>query len=388
MADVPIIIVGGGAAGLSTAAALKQAGLDAIILDKDRQIGGTWARRYDRLHLHTTRWLSGLAHDPMPARLPRYPSRDQLVAYLRAYARRFDLKIVGGCSVQRVERAPGDTEPAWLVSSSCGTWRSQIVVIATGHYNRPIIPSWPGQDSYQGSFSHSVEYRNGLPYAGKRMLVIGAGNSGTEIATSLAEQGAAAVAISVRTPPPIVPRDPFGIPVQLTGILMSHLPAKLADLVGRTIAQLWLGDLTRYGLRPAAWLPFSAHHVPVIDVGFVRELKRGRVQVRPNIARFTPSGVLFADGNAEDFDGVIAATGFHTGLREMIDAPGVIDERGLPIAHSGQPTAQPGLYFMGYTEHLRGHLYEANRDSRQLAAHIRSYLRQSSLAPHPATLAT
>ncbi len=140
------------------------------------------------------------------------------------------------------------------------------------------------------------------------------------------------------------------------------------------VGWLALGDLTRYGIRPPAWRPYSARHVPVIDVGFVAELKRGRVQVRPNIVRFTSGGVVYEDGRAEDFDGVVAATGFRTGLGELLEAPGLLDGRGLPAFASGQPTAQPGLYFMGYTEHLRGHLYEANRDSRRLARIIGAYL--------------
>jgi putative flavoprotein involved in K+ transport len=374
MPDIPIVIVGGGAAGLSTAGALRHAGLDAVVLDKDRQIGGTWARRYDRLHLHTIRPLSGLAHFPIPRHLPRYLSRNQLVAYLRDYARRFDLKIIGGCAARKVRMASDRPRPAWVVESDCGTWRCRVVVIATGHYGIPVVPDWPGRAEYRGPLIHSLEYRNGRAYAGKRVLVIGAGNSGTEIAADLAEHGAALVAISIRTPPPIVPRDPFGTPIQRSGLLLSRLPPWVGDRVAQIIPRLVFGNLARYGIDTPAWLPYSARHVPVIDVGFVAALKRGQVHVRPNVDHFTPTGVVYVDGRAEDFDAVIAATGFKTGLPELLDAPGTLDERGFPAYPSGQPTAQPGLYFMGYTQHLRGHLYEANRDSRRLAGIIKAYL--------------
>src|SRR6185436_3140534 len=141
-----------------------------------------------------------------------------------------------------------------------------------------------------------------------------------------------------------VPRDPFGTPVQRSGLLLSRFPPRIADRLGRMVARLALGDLTRYGIGAPAWLPYSAHRVPVIDVGFVRQLKRGHIHVRPNVARFTPSGVVFADGRAEQFDGVIAATGFKTGLADLLDAPGALDARGFPAFPSGQPTSYPGLY--------------------------------------------
>jgi putative flavoprotein involved in K+ transport len=376
MSEVPIVIVGGGAAGLSAAVALKHVGLEAVVLDKDRQIGGTWARRYDRLHLHTIRSLSGLAHYPIPRHLPTYLARDQFVAYLRDYAKHFDLQIVGGCAVRKVRIESDGARPAWLVESDCGDWCCRVVVIATGHYNIPLLPEWPGQAEFQGALAHAAEYRSGRAYASKRVLVIGAGNTGTEIAADLAEQGASFVAISIRRPPPIVPRDPFGTPIQRSGIMLSNLPPRIADRLGRMVAQLALGDLTRYGIGAPAWLPFNARHTPVIDVGFVAELKCGRVHVRPDVARFTPGGVIYQDGRAEDFDAVIAATGFRTGLEQLLDPPGLLDVRGFPAFASGQPTAQPGLYFMGYTEHLRGHLYEANRDSRRLAGIVRAYLGQ------------
>ena len=104
--------------------------------------------------------------------------------------------------------------PRWQVESACGTWRPLVVVLATGQYDIPQQPTWPAQDSYTGQLIHSADYRNARPYIGKRVLVIGIGNSGAEIAADLAEQGAAFVAIGIRTQPPIVPRDAFGMPAQ------------------------------------------------------------------------------------------------------------------------------------------------------------------------------
>lgn len=367
-ATLPIIIVGAGAAGLSAGGALKRRGLDALILEQDPRVGEVWARRYDRLRLHTMSAFSGLAHFPIPRSLPRYLPKDVYAQYLRDYARRFDLKIVAGCRVHSVRPAPGAAVPLWQVESVCGTWLTRAVVIAMGQYGVPTLPRWPGAEQFAGRLAHSSEYRSGRDYAGQRVLVIGAGNSGSEIAVDLVEQGAAFVAISIRTPPPIVPRDPFGMPVQRSGMLLSRLPPRLADRLARAVARLSLGDLTRYGLPPPAWLPYAAQHPPVIDVGFVDALKRGLVHIRPGVARFTPGGVVYADGCEEAFEAVIAATGFTSGLERILDAPDALDEQGYPRAPSGTPTAYPGLYFVGYTRSLRGHLFEANRDSRRLAA--------------------
>ena len=245
---------------------------------------------------------------------------------------------------------------------------------ATGQYRRPFIPPWPGRETYSGQLTHSVEYSNAAPYSGRRVLVIGAGNSGAEIATDLGDHGAASVAISVRTPPPIVPRDPFGMPVQRTSILLSALPAAIANRLGRATARIVIGDLTRYGMPAGTFAPYSTRRVPLIDVGFVAALKRGQLTVRPAVDRLTATGVVFAGGTSEAFDAIIAATGFTTGLESLIDAPGVLDEHGEPLGRSGDETAHPGLYFNGFTHSLRGHLFEANLASRRLARNVERYL--------------
>lgn len=378
MPEANIVIVGGGAAGLTIAGALKKIGLESTILDRDDRIGGTWARRYQRLHLHSVRAHSGLAHYPIPRSFPKYISKDMFVQYLQDYARHFKLNVVLNCPVKGVCRE-GDV---WRVKTQSardgGDWRARVVVVATGHYGAPFVPDWRGLKDYRGTFMHSIDYRTGRAYAGRRVLIIGSGNSGSEIAADLAEQGAAFVANVIRTPPPVVPRDVLGTPVQVFGIVMSPLPPRLADRVGRLIARMVMGDLSKYGIQPPAWQPFTAHRIPIIDVGFVTQLKKGKIHVRPNVARFTPAGVVYDNGDEETFDVVIAATGFKSGLTQLLDGLGVLDERGYPGFASGRPTSQPGLYFMGYTESVRGHLFEANRDSRRLADLIADYLRGKS----------
>jgi cation diffusion facilitator CzcD-associated flavoprotein CzcO len=375
VSESTVIVVGGGAAGLSAAGALARQRIDAVVLEQDAEVGGTWARRYDRLHLHTVRRFSGLAHFPIPSRYPMYLSRNDLIAYLQEYVRHFGLRVATGTTVQRI-RSGSAASNGWTVDTAGGdAWHGRVAVICTGQYRRPIVPSWPGREIYAGRLLHSIAYANALPYAGQRVLVVGAGNSGAEIATDLSDNKAAYVALSVRTPPPIVPRDPFGLPVQRTSMFLSALPPAVADRLGWATARLVLGDLTRYGMPKGEFAPYTRRRVPLIDVGFVDALKHGRVTVKPALERLTPTGAVFADGTTEPFDAIIAATGFTTGLESIIDAPGALDDVGEPRGTSGEPTAHPGLYFVGFTHSLRGHLFEASRASRRLARNVARYLR-------------
>jgi putative flavoprotein involved in K+ transport len=374
-----VVVVGAGPAGLSTAAALSRRGVDALVLDRDDEIGGSWARRYQRLHLHTIRRFSGLAHQRIPRRYPRYLSKDEYAAYLVGYAEQFRLRVSLGESVTAI-RPGAHEETSWEIETSRRTLASEVVVVATGHYAAPRIPAWEGVDEFQGRLIHSAEYRSGREFAGRRALVVGLGNSGAEIATDLVEQGAAFVAVAVRTPPPIVTRELFGVvPVQLFGIALMPLgfPGTV-DRIGAALRKRAVGDLRPYGLGEAAWGPFTARRPAVIDVGFLGVLKAGQVTVRPALERLTRDGVEYVDGSSEEVDVVVVATGFGTGLESVLrDTHDVVDGDGQPLARSGRPTAAPGLYIIGFDETIRGHLFEARRESKRLARTIARSLKQN-----------
>jgi putative flavoprotein involved in K+ transport len=368
-----VVIVGGGPAGLSTAASLSRRGVDALVVDRGYRIGASWARRYERLHLHTIRRFSGLAHHGIPSRYQRYLSKDEYAEYLAEYATQFPLRASLGEEVISVRRG----EP-WQVDTARRTISAEVVIIATGHYVEPREPDWARTGGFRGRVLHSAEYISGREFAGSHALVVGLGNSGAEIATDLVEQGASAVSVAVRTPPPIVTRELFGVvPVQVFGITLMPLGVpRLVDRIGATLRKRAVGDLSRYGIGDAAWGPFTARRPAVIDVGFLGVLKAGQVTVRPAVERLSAAGVEFADGSSGAFDVVVLATGFGTGLERMLrDVPGVVSEDGQPLARSGQPTAAPGLYFIGFDETVRGHLFEARRESKRLAKMVARVLR-------------
>ena len=376
-ADTSILVIGGGAAGLSTAAALGQRGIRATVLDCNDCIGESWSRRYQSLKLHTIRRYSGLAHYPIPEDRPRYLSKDEYAAYLKEYAELLMLDVSLSERVLTVRQIQcGSGGMNWEVVTSRGTRQARVVIVATGHYAEPYLPTWEGADGFTGTLIHSCEYTTGAAYRGKNVIVIGLGNSGADIATDLVVQDAGSVSISMRTPPPIVTREMFGIiPVQLFGIVLTSIGMpRVIDRVGALLRRISIGDLTAYGLGQAAWGPFTARKPAVIDTGFVKQLKQGRVLVRPPVTRFYSKGVIYADGSREAVDVVVAATGFRTGLEKILLLPDVIDDIGQPRFRSGGPTSVPGLYFIGFDETIRGHLFEINRESKQLAVEVVHYL--------------
>jgi cation diffusion facilitator CzcD-associated flavoprotein CzcO len=378
--DSPLLVIGGGAAGLSTAAALGQRGIRATVLDRDDCIGGSWARRYQSLKLHTIRRYSGLAYYPIPEDRPRYLSKDEYAAYLREYAEILGLDVSLKERVHTVHQIPRNSEGMeWEVMTSRGIRRARVVVVATGHYAEASLPTWEGVEEFAGTLLHSCEYTTGAAYRGQNVLVVGLGNSGAEIAADLAAQGAGSVSISLRTPPPIVTREMFGIvPVQLLGIALTPIGMpQVIDRIGAALRRIALGDLTAYGLGQAAWGPFTARKPAVIDTGFVKQLKQGRVLIRPQVARFDSRGVIYVDGSRETVDVVVAATGFRTGLEKILQVPEVIDDIGQPRFRSGGPTSVPGLYFIGFDETMRGHLFEINQESKRLAVEVERYLMRS-----------
>lgn len=373
MHEERVVVVGAGAAGLSVAGALKHLGLSAVVLDRDSAVGDSWRRRYDRLHLHTVRAFSGLPRFPIPRSFEKYLSRDMYARYLQLYRQHHGIEVVHDCDVRSIRCIDGTDgrAPQFLLETNLGEWRARAVVVATGMYRDRVVPAFTGVSRYQGRTMHSADYVSGKAFAGKRVLVVGIGNTGAEIATDLVEQGAQYVAISVRGAPPIVPRDFLGTPVQLFGIVLSRFPARIADAIGQLVSRIALGDLRRYGLGTPQWLPFSARRIPVIDVGFVSNLKRGRISIRPEVARFTEQGVVYADGREEQIDAVVFATGYRTGLGRMLDVPGLLDENGYPNFPSGARTSRRGLYFMGFFESHRGLLFETAIASMRLARIMR-----------------
>ena len=366
MPEADAIVIGAGPAGLACTASMRLRGLDVTMLEKAGAIASMWRRHYDRLHLHTDRSHSGLPGLPMPHNYPRYPSRSQVVAYLESYAAHFDLRPIFDSAVRTVRR-DGST---WRVETKQEQFTAPVVVIATGWADFPHRPSWPGSDGYQGVVVHSSEYRNPAAYAGKRVLVVGFGNSGGEIALDLAEAGVD-VSLSVRGPVQILPRELLGLPILTWAIAQARLPARVADFINAPAIRLAVGSLRKLGLKVASKGPRRMieedRRIPLLDVGTLARIRDGSIKLRGDIARFTSEDVAFVDSSAERFDGLVLATGFRPDLRQLLpDARSVFDDHGMPLV-TGRATSEPGLFFCGLIASPTGQLREIGIEARRIS---------------------
>ncbi|MGN5634595.1 flavin-containing monooxygenase [Streptomyces sp. AC154] len=368
--DRPVYVIGGGPGGLAVAAALRAQGQRAVVLEKSTEVGASWRRHYDRLHLHTTRRWSALPGLPMPRRFGRWVSRDNVVRYLEKYAEHHELEVVTGVEVSRIDPAPDGT--GWRLTATGGReLTGRAVVVATGFNHTPRIPDWSGRDAFTGELAHAADYRDPAPYAGKDVLVVGVGNTGAEIAVDLTEGGAARVRLAVRTAPHILRRSTAGWPAQGTGILVRRLPVALVDRAGRLLTRVSMPDLADHGLpRPDTGLYSRVKDgaIPVQDVGLIKAVKGGRVVPVAAVESFDEDAVVLADGSRITPDAVIAATGYLRSLEGLVGHLGVLDERGRPVVRGGRtPKQAPGLYFTGFTNPISGMLRELGRDAQKIA---------------------
>ena len=370
--DTDTLVIGASAAGLASVVTLRRAGVAAEVLEASDQVAVAWRHHYERLHLHTPKSASSLPGLPMPRDWPRYPAREQVVEYLEQYAARNGVRPHFGQRVSRIERAD---DGIWTVTTDDRTWTSRNVVVATGATRVPVRPTWPGMEEYGGAVLHSSEYRNGEPWRGGRVLVVGFGNSACEQAIDLVEHGVEAH-LSVRSAVNVLPRDLLGVPVLQMGIAMRRLPTGLADALAAPLVALTVGDITKVGLRKLPYGPQTQikndRHIPLLDIGTMDHIKAGRITVHGDIARFTPTGVELADGTSLDVDAVVLATGYRPGLEEFLPAwQQVCDADGRPTVSGGR-TALPGLYFVGQFVSPSGMLREMGLEAERVAKLIAS----------------
>jgi len=363
------VVIGAGPGGLATAAMLQRAGVETLVVDRAPAIANSWRGHYDRLHLHTVRWLSHLPGYKLPRRYGNWVSRDNVVEYLEDYVDVHNIDVRTGVEVERLERN-GD---GWVVRTNEGDFTAPRVVIATGYNRHQHLPDWPGMDTYTGELIHSGNYKNADAYVGKHVLVVGTGNSGAEIVVDLIEGGAKHVQMSVRTPPTVLLRDRAGMPGQAFGVIFRHMPVSVMDRLWPVFQKTSVGDLSKHGLPlppPGAFSKFMRDDVtPILDVGLVQMLKDRKVEIVAAVEGFDGADVLLADGSRIQPDAVIAGTGFRRGLEPLVGDLGLLEPtKGRPVVHGAKthPNA-PGVHFIGYTNPISGMFRELGIDAKRIA---------------------
>ncbi len=319
----PVIVVGGGQSGLAAARALRELRMPAVILEASDRPAGSWPRYYDSLRLFSPAGYSSMPGMPFPGAPDRYPGRDDVADYLEQYAARLDAEIQTNTRVRTILRDGRD----FIVCTEGGrALRASGIVAASGSFANPNCPSFPGQEAFTGELSHVADYRNPAPYAGQRVIVVGAGDSAAQVTNELAP--VATVTVATHHP-------------------MRFIPQRLG---GQDI-HYWLRE-TGFDTLPAEWLSkITGGSVVTDSVGFKQTLADGRVDRRPMFTALDGTQVVWSDGQREPADAIILATGYRPSL-DYLRELGALHPDGAPIHVRGISATHVGLVYLGL-EHQR-----------------------------------
>jgi hypothetical protein len=330
-------VIGAGYAGNGVAKAFKDAGLSYDQIERNDAVGGNWYDGvYDSTHIISSRDTTGYGNFPMPASYPDFPSRDQMLAYLNAYVDEFGLReqIEFETEVVRVEPLDEHGISGWRVELSSGEVRHYAgVVVANGHHWRKRIPSYPG--TFAGTEIHSKDYKRPSDFEGERVLVVGVGNSGCDIAVEAARSFGDAT-ISMRRGNWFLPKTLFGVPV--AEIERPWLPVWLQRRFLKAALRVSIGSYERYGLPKPDYELFEKH--PIVNSQLLYQLRHGIVTPKPDIERLDGHTVHFVDGTSGEFGTIVYATGFEVSF-PFLDHSLLEWQDGAPVRAGG--FLAPGL---------------------------------------------
>ncbi|CAL5397040.1 unnamed protein product [Camellia sinensis] len=371
------VIVGAGPSGLASAACLKQKGVPTLILERANCIASLWQQKtYDRLRLHLPKQFCELPLMPFPTNFPTYPSKQQFIAYLEAYAQSFNLEPVFNKTVVSAN-----------FDNGCGFWRvraqglkmeeteyvCQWLVVATGENAEEVVPEIEGMSEFVGQIVHTSSYKTGESFCGKKVLVVGCGNSGMEVCLDLCNYNAIP-SLVVRDSVHVLPQEMLGRSTfGLSMCLLKWFPMRLVDRFLLLLSRLMIGDTARLGLtRPKLGpleLKSSSGKTPVLDIGTLQKIKTGNIKVCHGIKRLTHHSVELIDGREENFDAIILATGYKSNVPIWLKENNFFSEKDgfprKPFPHGWK--GENGLYAVGFTK--RG-LLGTSMDARRIAEDV------------------
>ncbi|GAA4408355.1 ArsO family NAD(P)H-dependent flavin-containing monooxygenase [Nibrella viscosa] len=346
------IIIGGGQSGLAIAYHLRRYTDNYVILDNQAQPGGAWQHGWDSLRLFSPAEASSLPGWLMPSAGAGYPTRDEVISYLNQYEQRYKLPIQRPVQVETVEQQNGH----FVLHTDQGEYVTQTLICATGTWSYPYWPYYPGQELFSGTQLHSAQYRSPDELQGKKVLIVGAGNSAAQI---LAEVSRVATAQWVTL------EEPLFLPDEIDG---RHLFQAATAKYNASQEGTAIPPLTGLG--------------SIVMVDSVKEARRRDVlHARRPFTSLTPDGVVWPDGSQETIDAIIWCTGFRPALR-FLRSLGIVEENGKVATEGTRAIHQPGLWLVGYggwTGFASATLIGVNRSARQTALDVSKYLKETSL---------
>lgn len=346
-----VAVIGAGAAGLSSARHLLEHGQEVRIFEKGSKIGGLWvydndnglSAAYMSLHINSEPRVTHYRNYPFPKGTPLFPSHREIVSYLEGFARDAGLQelIRFNSHVAAVE--PLGAGDGWRLRLEDGTEEFfDSVVIATGHQGVPRHPGFAA--TFEGEYLHSHSYRRPEPFADKRVLVVGVGNSGLDIAADVCTF-AAKTYVAARSPVLIMPRILFGVPsARVIGALnRPFLPWIAQRFILRTISRAVHGPMEQWGFRT----PKTRTH-PASNATFMAHVAYRKIDVRPGVESVTGRAVRFTDGSQVTVDAIIAATGYEIDLPFLSPEVSPVAGHRVDLYRKVVHPEWPGLYFIGF----------------------------------------
>ena len=387
-------VIGAGSSGIASCQVLHARGIPFDCLEAGSEVGGNW--RYDNdsgmssayrsLHAESSRRGMQYTAFPMPDGYPNYPSHRLIANYLDEFVDHFGFrsKIQFRTEVTRVVPT---TEGGWDVSvrqrdtGAVRTERYGAVLVANGHHWDPRYPepAFPGAATFTGEQIHSHHYRTPEPFAGKRVLVLGIGNSACDVAVDCSRVGARTL-LAMRRGAHIVPKHLFGMPTDHLTLMRlgTWVPLRLQGFAVTLLMRIAQGPATKYGLpRPDRRLLCAP---PTVSDSLLSRLDHGDIVVRPNIDRFDGDRVWFTDGSAEQVDAVIYCTGYKISFPFLDEALIGAEDGQIPLYHRIVPPQLPGLYFIGLVQPIGAMMPIAEVQSEWVADLLQG---RAALPPEP-----